>query len=275
MKKAHLVALVLSILCIVFLNWRKIQVRCVEIFKKDAVFVKYDSKAPNVANITWYAKGKILAMGRQVNGIKQGLEVAYYDNGLIKSKTLFINGVPSGKGFLYARNGKLLYSGTYRNGGRYGDWYSYYYNGQIKEYLLYDIHKHIAFRLPYDNKGKINSMSMSGLVVSPYFYTIDTVSKSIITMGDENDSKKNFSNISDLYIIVTHAPKTKLTVKVWINSVLYTFGDLKTGTLKIPQAFNKKGTYRFYVESHLYDVDGKNFNGMNIQYSIEKSTEST
>ncbi len=271
LKKRHLfLGCALLVIVIFYLNFQKVRVKVIQIFKQDAVLVKYNAQGKEEGQITQYLAGKIYVTTQVVNGVKQGWEIMYYDNGQVKSKTYFVNGIPAGKGYLYNNAGQLLYSGNYKRGKPYGDWYNYYENGQKKKYLLYDIDKHIAFSVDYDRNGQLQLNTMNGLVVSPNFYSIDTASKAIIPLGHERKEGEVFKNIKDLYLTVTNADKTRLSVKVNINGDQYNFHKVINSTIKISNAFSKKGAHRILIETHLYNLDGEVINGINFRDLLMK-----
>lgn len=271
MNKKYFLFLCFPIIFIIlYFSWTNIKIKWIEIFKQDALLVKYNSDGRIDGEIVNYLKGKIFVIGNVVNGVKQGWETMYYENGKIKSRTFFVNGQPSGKGYLYTNKGKLLYSGSYLNGSRYGNWYSYYENGQVKKCILYGIRNDVLFSMGYERNGTINLKDMDGLVVSPYFYSIDPNNKSFIPLDRETSPSMSFKDIKDLYIIVVHAPGTKLNLKLQINSIRLAFKNIRGGTLKILNAFPNKGMFNIFIESHLYKDSGESINGMDIKYSIEK-----
>lgn len=272
MNKKYLFVLCFSIILItLYYNRKIVQIKWTEIFKQDALFVNYNSNGKIDGEVKSYINGKIYATGNVINGVKQGWEIMYYENGKIKSRTFFVNGQPSGKGFLYNDNGKLLYSGGYMNGGRYGNWYNYYDNGHIKEYLLYDIYRILAFSIGYKNSGEMNLKDMQGLVVSPYIYSINSKTRSIVPLDRKTSPDMSFNDINDLYITVANAPGAKLTLNLKINSTSFTFKNIKSSTLKIPNAFLGKGIYNILIDSHFYNANGQHINGMNINYLIKKT----
>lgn len=273
MNKKILLIVSLTVIVILSLNWRKVQIRWLEIFKLDKIFVHYNSQGNLNGEIAQYRAGKIYVIGNVLNGVKQGWETMFYKNGDIESRTFFVNGLPAGKGYLFDLEGNLTYSGTYKYGKPYGSWYQYYSNGHIKKYMLYDIdevNKATSFTIGYDVNGNLKLKEMSGLVVSPNFYSIDSNSNAIIPLFPKDNPTRKFKNINDLYITMATPEHTRLSAVIKINESLYDFYRIKNNTVKITNAFSNIGKYNIFIESHLYDKDDKIINGINIQVSLVK-----
>ena len=259
----------LAILIVSILNWSGIQRKWIEVFKLDKTIVEYNASGNMDGKAVQYVKGRIYFTVNLVNGVKEGWETMYYSNGKIKSKTFFVNGLPSGKGYLYTREGKVAYSGSYRYGKPYGTWYEYYHNGNIKKYLLYDLHKDVAFTLGYDSDGKLKLKEMSGLVVSPNFFSI-LPGQGVPILLDSADGVNKNREINDLFITVANPAHTRLSVTVKINGTLHKFPNVKGNTIKILNAFRESGKYDIFLKSYLYNEEDKIINGINIPYSIIK-----
>jgi hypothetical protein len=255
------------------LNWRKAQIKWVAIFKLDKIFVQYNSQGNLNGEIVRYKEGKIYVLGNVVNGVKQGWETMFYKNGKIESRTFFVNGLPAGKGYLYSPDGNLAYSGNYKYGKPYGSWYQYYADGHVKKYMLYDIDKldkATSFTIGYETNGNLKLKEMSGFVVSPNFYSINSINNAIIPLFPKNNPIRKFNNINDLYITVANPEHAKLSAMIKVNKSQYTFNGIKSNTIKIVNAFSKKGKYDLFIESHLYDENDKVINGINMKVSLVK-----
>ena len=82
---------------------------------------------------------RILEMGelfnkvicRYKNGILEGEQIEYYDNGNIYCKNNYKNGKREGERIEYYNNGNIYCKNNYKNGKREGEWIEYYNNGNI------------------------------------------------------------------------------------------------------------------------------------------------
>ncbi len=151
-----------------------------------------------------------------------------------------------------------------------GGWYEYFDNGEPKKISLFDFNKEVSFGVNYASDGGIQLKSMSGFVVSSVFYSFDAKVDSLVPMDYAINSDRKFSNISDLYITVANAKDTRLSVLVKINERKYRVDSVKSSVLKIDNAFSRNCKYDIFIESHLYDSNNNEINGINIKDSIIK-----
>ncbi|MCB9197124.1 MAG: toxin-antitoxin system YwqK family antitoxin [Flavobacteriales bacterium] len=86
-----------------------------------------------IAWIVFFAACSNSAGSNTSNGVKEGEQLTYYENGQLKSKEYFKNGVLEGEQQYYFPDGSLEEKLSYKNGLKEGDQFSYYDNGQLEE----------------------------------------------------------------------------------------------------------------------------------------------
>ncbi len=60
-----------------------------------------------------------------MNSVRRGLWISYYENGLKWSESYYVNGIQDGHSLTFYPNGKIRYVGEYRQGERIGEWRFY------------------------------------------------------------------------------------------------------------------------------------------------------
>lgn len=87
-----------------------------EYFKNDTT--NYKETQYHIGNIKFLE-------GRCINGKREGVWRAWYEDGKLWSEGSFKDGKNNGKHVNYYENGAMRYSGEYRDGSRIGTWYFY------------------------------------------------------------------------------------------------------------------------------------------------------
>lgn len=264
LRGKYLFCIILVILVLAAFNTTRIRVAFVQVFKLDYISANHNPDGKLDGPVTVYVQGRIKAISNVVNGVKQGRETTYHENGNPKSKTYFRDGLPSGKGYAYNANGQLEYAGLYLNGQPYGSWYNYFENGMPKSYFLYDVGKNISFSVKYDSLGKMRLEDMHGFVVSSNFYSINPKNNKPVSLKPYPEINDISDINKDLMITVAKLKGARLQVTVDVNGSKYEFLDIKTNTLKIKNLL-KKGKYDIFLKSYLYGDQDTVINGINIK----------
>ncbi len=80
----------------------------------------------------WYRKNQLLEEREFKDGAKNGLQVAYWENGKIKFEFTAVNDAYEGELREWNVNGDLIHLGTYKNGQEEGPQKMWYDNGKIR-----------------------------------------------------------------------------------------------------------------------------------------------
>lgn len=82
--------------------------------------------------------GKVMVETRLVNGLKNGTEKLYYENGQLESATPYKNDTIDGIQYAYHENGKLKSEGRYQMGVLKGNQKEYHENGKLSSSINYE-----------------------------------------------------------------------------------------------------------------------------------------
>jgi antitoxin component YwqK of YwqJK toxin-antitoxin module len=82
--------------------------------------------------VEYFPNGQVKTRGKlNENGNREGLWVAYYDNGIKWSESYYVDGVLDGHSLTFYPNGGPRYVGEYDMGERFGTWKFYDEEGNI------------------------------------------------------------------------------------------------------------------------------------------------
>jgi len=86
-----------------------------------------------------YDSGMIKHEGHLINGKRNGLWKAYYENGVLWSESVYKNNFLNGPTRVYYSSGVMRYQGRFKNGKRVGKWTQYEEDGKVKHVDDYPI----------------------------------------------------------------------------------------------------------------------------------------
>ena len=120
------------------------------------------------------------------NGILDGENREYYEEGDIKSIFYFKNNVVNGTSISYYLNGNIQEKNTYKNGEENGEGILYYENGNIKEKYFMKNDKLDGEATIYFEDGKIRNKSIfkDGVKLEEETYKDDEIRKNIFKNGE-------------------------------------------------------------------------------------------
>lgn len=82
-------------------------------------------------NTDYYNNGKEKMNGVIIDGQREGLWQAWYENGNLWSEAEYKKGINNGKSVTYFENGKVRYEGKFNNGKKIGEWNYYDEEGKL------------------------------------------------------------------------------------------------------------------------------------------------
>lgn len=258
-----LCTLILFFFIFLNLNSKTIKKLSFKVFSLDGKYVPYNKNKQIHGEAIEYIDGKIHVKESFVNGLREGWAYEYHKNGRLSRKTHFSKGKPDGSEFLFDEKGRIVESRNYLRGSPYGDWFKYDTLGTLTKYSLIDISGGIIFSSKADLSGNLNDMH--GHVVSSSFYSFDANQSVVNLMERANYLNKGFK---DLYITVVHIPNNKLIVSVNINGVNYSFNNINSSTIRIPNIFKYPGEYNITLKSNFFNRKGEAINGININGKV-------
>ena len=120
------------------------------------------------------------------NGLLDGENREYYEEGDIKSIFYFKNNVVDGTSISYYQNGNIQEKNTYKNGEENGEGILYYENGNIKEKYFMKNDKLDGEATAYFEDGKIRNKSIfkDGVKLEEETYKDDEIRKNIFKNGE-------------------------------------------------------------------------------------------
>lgn len=120
------VTLLLSLIILSSCNGKKVEVIAEKFDNGQARLVKtYHIKGSDsvlLKEVAYYQTGKIYLEGSYLNGKRNGVWTAWFDNGEIWSKGGYQEGVEHGHKILYHPGGARFYEGNYDMGKQVGIW---------------------------------------------------------------------------------------------------------------------------------------------------------
>lgn len=119
--------------------------------RNDSAF--YQGKPFSGVAVLNSVKGKIVLETTYKNGLPNGLEITYYDNGNKRSESMMKNGKYNGKVKHYYETGKIKSSETYKDDYKFGPAIYYYENGQVSREGIYSDCKEIGVWIEYYKNG--------------------------------------------------------------------------------------------------------------------------
>ena len=78
-----------------------------------------------------YPNGNIKIQGKFKNERREGEWIAYFEDGKVQSKGVYVKGKRTGIAKVYFPNGQLYYEGQYENNQRVGHWKFYNEQGEL------------------------------------------------------------------------------------------------------------------------------------------------
>ena len=167
------------------------------------------------------------------NGLLDGENREYYEEGNIKSIFYFKNNVVDGTSISYYQNGNIQEKNTYMNGEENGEGILYYENGNIKEKYFMKNDKLDGEATAYFEDGKIRNKSIfkDGVKLEEETYKDDEIRKNIFKNGEiiQQDiysknrilkAKKFFLENGKMKIISYHKNGSKQEEAFVINELL-------------------------------------------------------
>lgn len=209
-----------------------------------------------------YRQGKLYSKHSEINGRFEGLAYRYHDNGSIERKLYINNNTNHFKELGFYPNGELSYVGGYFKLKRYGSW-NFYKDGHLESYKSFGIDGEPYFTAGYNEKGDL--INPKGLILSEVFFSVDQ-RKNLVVLKDTID--REYSDVRDLCLTVATPKHTKLYIAVEINGKKYIVDRVVNNTITIKDAFEKRGTYEIFVETHLLDREKTIINGINMKRRI-------
>lgn len=94
------------------------------------------SSTPNnpEEHLEYHPNGKLKIKGKlNANGNRQGLWIAYYDNGIKWSESYYTDGKRDGHTLTFHPNGQVRYVGEYKNDLKIGLWRFYDESGELEK----------------------------------------------------------------------------------------------------------------------------------------------
>ena len=88
-----------------------------------------------------YPDGVKKIEGKEVNGVREGKWIYYYENGFIWSQGEFKNGKRTGYSIVYHENGNTKIEGNYEDGLKVGVWKFWNSDGSLSEERDFDVDK--------------------------------------------------------------------------------------------------------------------------------------
>jgi hypothetical protein len=248
-----------------YLNREEIQIAMTKMSGLDATSVTHEKNNHEI--VKNYRSGNLVSITHLTKGVKQGWEYLYYENGNIQSKVRMVKGLPEGRKEVYNTDGKLVRSENYLFGVPYGSWY-HYKDDKLIGYNLYDVTGKVSFVMAYKDDGGLDVKKMDGYVVCFDFYSITAKGRRSVVVTGRNADPNPPNDINDLLITVAAPPRTKLVVKLIINSKEISYKKKDPNTIVIQDFFKQSGKFDIKVESSLFDMNDKNINGINIEQTI-------
>ena len=137
------------------------------ITSKNITYLKNSDKKISGLVYSMFPSGKVENVTSYKDGVKEGIDIYFYENGIIRSRCNYKGGKLNGKREFMYSNGNNRAIEKYEYGKKVGEWIYYYDNGKIKkkesyiddkedgkweEYYAYDILKSEKY---YENGKKI------------------------------------------------------------------------------------------------------------------------
>ncbi len=105
------------------------------------------------ANVKWFPNGLVKSIENlDKNGIKNGIQLEYYSNGILKGKYYCKSGKNSGQFWKYNELGEMIYFSNYINDIQTGDTYEFNNEQSVKSHFLFENGN--AIYLGYYDRGK-------------------------------------------------------------------------------------------------------------------------
>lgn len=166
--------------------------------------------------------------GNYKNNLKDGIWVAYYSNGNMKSKEFFENGRQEGGAEYYGYlEGKLMAKGNYKEGLKIGTWVNYAYSGSVYQEEVYETGVKVEER-NYNSKNGCLSLIMKfsnnrirkkidlnckGNVRMEVVYTGETYYDDYLRNQFAKSNKCKYPNYSDCPLEASYKWKDGLNVR--------------------------------------------------------------
>jgi hypothetical protein len=84
--------------------------------------------------VEYHPNGALKTRGKlNENGNREGLWVAYYDNGIKWSESYYMDGIRDGHSLTFYPNGQVRYIGEYKNDEKIGEWKFYNEDGTLQK----------------------------------------------------------------------------------------------------------------------------------------------
>lgn len=87
-----------------------------------------DINLPNIGRIS----------GLQENGKREGLWTSYFENGKVRSTSVYVNGLRNGPNEVYFEDGTLYYKGQFKDNVRVGEWIFNEPSGKLLQKVTFD-----------------------------------------------------------------------------------------------------------------------------------------
>lgn len=121
-------------------------------FKTDEPFQIMMNDSVNV-DIEWYENGFVKSIvTKSRSGLRNGPQLEYYPNGVLKEKYEWKNGKMEGRRWIYNDSGQKVNFFTYIDGKRNGDAYEFSNNSSLKTHIVFK--EDISIYVGYYEEGK-------------------------------------------------------------------------------------------------------------------------
>lgn len=193
----------------------------------------------------------------------EGEDIAYFENGKIKSKCFKVDGQIFGTYINYRENGSIISINNYSSGLQDSISQEYYISGKIQRNLSFLKGKMFGKQLEYDDSGKVKSLSFYNLNGNLIYNSLSTSSnlpypifvvnrKSTFSVTEPYEGLVYYTNIIN--------SKTNYLIKLnvngkWIDpdTVIHTeryYGN----QIYIYNKFNTTGNYKIAVDFNFQDT---------------------
>ena len=95
---------------------------------------------------SFYSRFNIRSISRYQNGLKDGREIFYYENGQKWSEQFFQAGLPHGQSRGWFKNGSPRFTKEYLLGMNVGEYWAWHDNGQLAYFVKYNSGQEIAYK---------------------------------------------------------------------------------------------------------------------------------
>ena len=113
-------------------NGVEIETTINEVVEDTTTTVAPDTLTKSGETVEYHPNGAVKMRGKlNDNGMRHGLWISFYDNGIKWSEAYYIDGVLDGHSITFFPNGKVRYIGEYKNGDKTGTWKFYDEAGEL------------------------------------------------------------------------------------------------------------------------------------------------